>query len=378
MRNYFIKNVILFSVLIVFLPNCAKVNTVQESLTKIKAPGDFHTRHIMHKGLWLALSAPPDTGKLARIDLQTMDINQNVLPIPSDVQIFNDKGEHLFLLNRNHNDSLTLLKGTNAEVAATFAFIDKSNPQAVSRDQLDRIWVTFYDKNFVQVLSADLKEEIKNIDLSKLRDDTNQALVDSDGFAELSSLTHYGDNKMAILAQRLERTREGFRANSPSGLIYIDIFSFQTKLDLLDILNPLAIYSDNKNLIIYGAGDQSGKASPENQRGSKYKYTEGAVNPTIQQFDTVILDVYKANYSDISALITYQPAKNEYCIRFDNNNIYCETGDYVFNKIIRVDNALFVSYTKNKSSELWVMTLDGKFVVKNTLDLPITAMSFGP
>jgi len=337
------------------------------------------------KGLWFATSNFSSGGKLGRLDLKSGLIERSILSIAPDTVILPDPApegvDGLILLTRMGQDAVTLLRGPRAEVVVHRALARMINPQGAARDSFGRLWVTAQESNSVLVLSPDLKEQVREIDLSALL--ASQDPVSKVDLAQVASLdqTH-----MVVSAQRLDRSK-GWRPHPQGGLARINAESFQVELTaLVDVTNPIQMAVHAEKVVLVGAGDFS---------------LEVGGNGKVATFDGRMLAIESARNRNIDAKIIaadldtkgepptviawYQEQKRS-CVEIGAVQIICEGSEqsrgYVFGAIRRSGKFVFVSYLAIGSAELWVIELDGSLKLqtleKKAMDMPIQSLSFGP
>ncbi len=375
MGNHFIKYVLSITTVVtmVTLLSCAQKPGAL-SPSDIKFPDGFKPNS-GEKAIWLA-TGNQSGGKLLRLDLETGALEKNHLPIGSDVEIQTDSANQIFMLTRFHQDSVAVLDGKNGDLKYYRMLEENSNPQYASRDPMGRVWVTAQQKNTVSVLSPDLKNEIDQIDLSDLKD--------NDGFAELAQVLPLGNSQMMVLAQRLHRENSHWAPNDKAGMALINIDDLKSRPTLqdLDLSNPVAAYSNGESFLIVGSGDLG--PSPAKNAPKAGMLASKKIDPstesikTPQSYPYSIVAAHITNIDSPVAMITYRSEENKYCVNWNEKDLYCDTGNYPFHKILKIGNALFVAYVKDGNAGLWIFSLDGKSLVKNSLELPIQSMCKGP
>lgn len=334
------------------------------------------------KAVWIATTNYDSGGTLARLDLSSGSFTQRVLDIGPDVLIFQDDADGLFLLSRGREDSITLVRGAEATVAARVALPQGINAQAVARDSLGRVWVTCLDSNDVMLFSSDLSVQVGAVDLSSLREENS-----ADGYAELAQVTALDSDRMVVSAQRLRRGVGNWRPDPMSGLAIINIHSLQVEyLGLVEVSNPMAVLARKEpanlssSILVVGGGDL---VSAQGQRASISRFEvhdRSWATPSIHSYN--VLSAFFSSMSEEPSLIAWYRSEHQSCVQVGARKVVCDgsrsNAGYVFNRVIRESNRLFVSYIGTQSPQLWIVPMDGSEPQKVRMRLPIESMSFGP
>jgi hypothetical protein len=338
---------------------------------------------VQQKAVWFATSNYTQGGTLARLDLATGDLNQRVLDIGPDVIIFPDGSEGLLALNRTTigRDSLMALTGPGAAVSGVALLPGQMNPQGVARDAQGRPWVVGLESNRVHVLSADLSGPLGTVDLSGLVEADS-----TDGVAELAHVTQLGEDRMVISAQRLRRTAGLWPPEPQSGIAIVRSESLELEyLGMVNVPNPTAIFADlvsfaqDPRVIVLGSGDLS---------GGTITGASSSFSPRLREEDSAVRFPYRIIFAHFwqpdqpPAVIAWYKQENKSCVQIGEKKLICEgslaNGGYVFNRVLRHGNLVFVSYIASGASELWIVSVEDGSVRKVSMRLPIESMSFGP
>jgi hypothetical protein len=335
-------------------------------------------------GLWFTTSNYSNGGKLARLDLQSGLIQRSILTIAPDTVIlpdFTPTGERgLILLTRMGQDAVTLLKGTRAEVVAHRALTKLINPQGAARDSSGRIWITTQESNSVLVLSPDLKDQVKEIDLSSL-----QASTVPFSRADLAQVARFDRNNMVVTAQRLDRSVRTWKPHPQSGIARINTESFQVEHSgLVEVTNPIQMAVQAEKIVVAGAGDLSAKAGG----GGKVATLGGSVLAieSAREYGAKIIAADLDTQAAPPAVIAWYQDQKRSCVEIGSVQVVCDGSEqnqgYVFGAIRRSGKFVFVSYIALGAAELWVLEIDSSFKLRNlerkAMNMPIQSLSFGP
>ncbi len=331
----------------------------------------------VQKGLWLVIS-DYQVSSLIRIDLESGKIERNKLPTVADSVIYPDGEEGLFLLNRMNSDSIHILKGKDAQVISSIPLTDRVNPQHAIRDKDNRVWVISQDSNNVSVYSSNA-QLIKKIDLSGLKDSF-------DSYAELSYLIELPNGDILVTASRMKRNFSGYNwvPEKQSGVAIIDHEILETKKEqLIDIANITKGFVDDRNdVILIGNGDVSSIRSQNSGIGFFDYNGEGLKSLNTNMFhEYTILDSYYSKKDNTHSYIAWYRDQKKSCIHHENKILYCESDNsvgYIFEKIVSVDNIIFVSFVKNWNPKLLMIRKDHQQVWELDLVMPIVSISRGP
>lgn len=381
MRNLNVR--IFLFLLAFFYLGCAPRPQKTTTPDQLSVPAQTLAAEDKQKALWFAGTNYSSGGNLGRLDLETGKLATGVLPIAPDTQIFQDGKNGLFLLTRMHQDALTLLSGDQAKVGAQFSLKERVNPQWAARDSQNRIWLTSLDSNFVQIFSSDLNSQVGSVDLSGLVEENS-----TDGFAELAQVIALGQNQMAVSAQRLHRGVGYWKPDPKSGLAIINTDTLRPEyMGLVEAPNPDFLFSpvtsfllNEPSVYIFGAGDLS------SSQGVPAKINLFSLNSqtslSLGEIPYRIISSHITSLEQPPAMIAWYQADHKSCVQLGEKQIVCDgsgdNGGYVFNKILRYGNLLFVSYVAFRNAQLWIVPLDGTPIQKIDMGLPIESMSFGP
>ena len=391
MRNFDLK--IIFSLLLI---SCAPrpEKTTASDHVHISQQDEGVKEQVAQKAIWISTTNYSSGGALERLDLQTGDITHGVLATGPDVQIFQDKlqdgKEGLFLLTRMHQDSVTTLSGSKAQVVGQTPLPENSNPQSVARDSMGRVWVTSMDSNSVQIFSPDLKSPVGSVDLSALKEENS-----TDGFAELAQVIAVDADRMAVSAQRLRRSVSYWKPEAQSGLSVVNIHTLKSEsTSFIPAANPNLLFAhlspvtQDAQVYVIGSGDlgsAQGAASGITLFSTQQQSTVSTVN---YSYRILAADLHLP--TEPPAIIAWYQADKKSCVQIGDQKLVCEGSDadggYVFNKILRYGNSIFVSYVAMDTAQLWVIPVSDYLsepaalsqIQKLNMSLPISSMSFGP
>ncbi len=354
----------------------------QVDLSKVNPPARILHKPTLQKALWMVTTNYTSGGALARLDLTSGALESKVQVTGPDALVFQDGDSGLMLLNRMQNDSITLLSGAKAAATQSLKLVDRSNPQWAARDSANRIWVTSLDSNSVQILSEDLKSQISSIDLSSLKEDASP-----DGYAELSQVIAADQDHMAIGAQRIHRTSSGWPPDAKAGMALINVHTLQVEAtSLLSAPNPILMFpslsalTSDLQIFMVGSGDL-GSAQGVSAAISVYSVNQKA-EISKANYPYRILAASFTSVDEPLGVIAWYPTQNQSCVQLGEQKLVCAgsaaDGGYVFNKIVRYGNTLFVSYVASGSAQLWLVPIDGSTIQKVNVAMPIESLSFGP
>ena len=375
-----IRNITIWCIFTLLMVGCGQRPEKIQTPNKINIPNQFSEKNPEaisenfnrdSTALWFVTSNYTNGGSLARLDLRTGVLKLELRKVGRDAVIHPDQ-KGLFLLNRMDKDSVSILEGEDAKITGYFALPDFTSPQFAARDSEGRVWVTTMQQNVVQVLSSDLNEELGTVDLSSFAVDGA-----SGSYASLAQVKAVGKDQIAVTAQRLHRGSSVWQPDPLAGLAVIDIHTLQpSHLEYISTLNPIPIYAQNGEVFVMGAGDLSPKA--EGMASLGRFHVSRKVSKLTSEYSFTVLDAHLSSIVEEPALIARYTSENKSCLQIGMRKVYCESGSYVFNKLLRVGDYLYTSYVKDGSAELWIVAINGSEIRKTPMNLPIQSMAFGP
>lgn len=332
------------------------------------------------RALWFTTTNYATGGTLGRLDLQTGQLDRNVLTVGSDTLVVSDLPQGIFLLNRMTADSVSALKGERAELSAHYVLDKKSNPQAILRDRLGHVWVTNQSRNEILVLDESMNQQIASVDLRSLALKT-----ETEELAYLAQLFQIESGPIFVTAQRMHRTVRSWKPDALSGIASINPQTFIVdSAQLLPIPNPIQLGKSAGKITMIGAGDLSAKdglegavATLDLNEGSGFSVRDNApLGGKVLGADTSV-------ESEDPTMIVWYPRENKSCVQVGKTRIVCDGNalneGYVFNAIHRIGSLIFVAYYGEGEAQLWIITLtQSSFDLKKVaMDLPILSFCGG-
>lgn len=322
--------------------------------------------------LWLALTDYRSRGELARLDLASGTIRYGVLPTAPDIYLVPDS-DGLLLLQRNGGDSITRVRGANAQVEATFPLTNYVNPQAAVRDRLGRVWLVSLDSNSVDILSPDLRSRVASVDLSSL------VVGNADPYAELYDLLPLSGDRMAVVAARVDRV--SWTPQPQSGLAELDInsFSLLSKRDLA-MANATQLFSldGGSAFLVLGSGAQD--AAIQRNGG----FLRQGLGMDASELTTVGGRVIHGAMSQegVLAWVEWQPERQRSCIRYGLRTLTCVQDNrgsgFFFYRVAVAAGRIFVSFSELGNHQIWVIQIENGAIEKMDLPMALGSMAPGP
>jgi hypothetical protein len=209
----------------------------------------------------------------------------------------------------------------------------------------------------------------------------------TDGFAELAPIIKLDSDHMVVSAQRLHRGVSYWKPDQKSGLAIVNIHSLQPEYTgFIDSPNPNLLFAQalsmtqDIQIFIVGAGDLFSAQGPAARINQFSSQSRGFVASATYPYR--ILAAHVSSIDQPPALIAWYQAENKSCIQIGDQKLICDgsesNGGYVFNKLVRYGNLLFVSYVAFHHAQLWIVPIDGAPIRKLNMNLPIQSMSLGP
>ena len=335
--------------------------------------------------LWFVTSNFSTAGSLGRLDLKNGDLNHSVKAVGTDCLIKEDHKSNLLLLSRTSPESLSILSGASATTQYQLIVPDGTNLQTALRDSRDLIWFTSLESNKLKAFSSDLTKLEIEVDLTILANIQTQSKN-----TDLSALIEDKNGNIWVSAQRMKRTSQAWIPSEESGFASLSI-AMSPSLDgfksvkvesfsFLKLVNPIDIGLQGDDFILVGGGDWSQKTK---NKGSIALIELNQNNlKSISEFSGYILDSDFSMKNQPPNLIVWYPELNKSCLNIGLDVILCEEDllmrGYVFSRVKRTRDFIFVSYSNSKLAQLWIIDIEKKTVVKKiNMAQPIMSMSFG-
>jgi hypothetical protein len=389
MRSIHLKqlsSVLFYFILVLFLASCSNKpgksgsdssvdlpdshKPLSSDLLRLDDEGESNTQA---EAIWFTASNFSTASILGRLDLKTGEIRSDFFSPSQDSIVLPAGKDKLFLLSRMGADQIAILSGASATVTYNRPLQKFSNPQFAAQDSKGKVWVVSHDLNTVDVYSSDLSVLETQIDLS----DFAVPGLTTD-YASLAQLQLLENHKIAVTAQRLHRGSSIWNPDKKSGLAIIDTDSFKVEYsELIKVSNPVRTYYSDSQLFILGSGDQSPNNSVSSASLGEFDVTQSQFK-RISKHPFIVLDAHIYSAKKPAAMIAWYKEQDKTCAQIGEKEIYCEEGGYVFNKVLRVGNHLYLSRSDQGTSQLWILSIEDGTYKKVTTQLPIQSMAFGP
>lgn len=203
-------------------------------------------------GVILIAASDFSTGFLSAFDPVSLKVYRDIVPLHSDAMLrYDATNQATFVVQRLGADSLRRLDNNNGYLTTFEKSLGaRSNPQNAELLPGNRIAVSFYNSNLVQILDRNTGNTISSVDFS--------AYADADGFAEVAGL-RYAAPYLYATVQRLNRlaTDAIWPPTDVSYLMRIDISSGQFTAYPLTHTNPsgrLQFHTGRNSLIFAAPG----------------------------------------------------------------------------------------------------------------------------
>lgn len=330
------------------------------------------------RGLWFTGTNFVSGGYLGRIDLLSGEIRSSILPVGPDTLVLPDLfRKNIFILSRSQHDGIGIMNADHSKIEAYYAFPKDSNPQSAVRDSEGRVWVTLFESNEVQVLSPDLSHKVGGVDLSLVAPTRSK-----DSLADLGPIAFIDNSTILVGALQLDREMGSWNPSKNSNLVEIDPSTLLVKkISELAISNPLLISHSKDKTFLVGRGDFTNPKdvsgafwveSPTNSNILKHNFFGGAI---------VAADINRFLGEPVVAV--WYPSNKQSCIYVGIKQILCDGNEkndgYIFTNLLSQGNIIFVAYTSEGFSELWIIPINQPNQIKKlVMTLPIFSLSFGP
>lgn len=198
-------------------------------------------------GVMLVAGTDFTTGFLSAFEPLTGKVYRDIVPLHSDVQLAYQAAP--FALQRLGSDSLRRLD-QNAGYAAAFeqSLGSRSNPQGIAFLPGNQVAISYYNRNTIDIRSAQTGIQTGSIDLS--------AWADADAFAEIGHL-HYHSGFLYVAVQRLNRQASDavWPPLGSSYLLRIDISTYAITAFLMAYSNPVSRlhYNAGRGSLVFAA-----------------------------------------------------------------------------------------------------------------------------
>jgi len=201
-------------------------------------------------GVILIAASDFSTGFLSAFDPVNFKVYRDIVPLHSDAMLrYDATNQATFVVQRLGADSLRRLDNNNGYLTAFEKSLGaRSNPQSAELLPGNRIAVSFYNSNLVQILDRNTGNTVSSVDFSPY--------ADADGYAEIAGL-RYAAPYLFATVQRLNRlaTDAIWPPTDIGYLMRIDISNGQFTAYALTHANPSGRiqFHAGRNSLIFAA-----------------------------------------------------------------------------------------------------------------------------